>query len=125
MLEVYQINQCTSLSESFLPVFIVVQLNDTINCFHERKAIVDAEAVGVKMYNAHSLEFFLADLITTLSLKKFDVAVVDLIANECGIALARGLGLPVASFWGFSFQGEYIHTMKLWCRHGVLSYSMV
>ena len=26
-------------------------------------------------------------------------------ANECGLALARALGLPVVSFWGFGYQG--------------------
>ena len=44
-------------------------------------------------------------LYARLNASKFDVAVVDLIANECGLALAKALDLPVATFWGFSFQG--------------------
>ena len=31
--------------------------------------------------------------------------IVDLIANECSLALARSLGVPVAAYWGFSFHG--------------------
>ncbi len=36
---------------------------------------------------------------------KFDVALLDLAGNECGLAIARSLNLPVASFFGFSFGG--------------------
>ena len=28
-----------------------------------------------------------------------------MIANECSLALARSLGVPVAGYWGFSFHG--------------------
>ena len=44
-------------------------------------------------------------LFNQLNSSKFDLAIVDLIANECSLALARALGLPVATFWGFGFQG--------------------
>lgn len=44
-------------------------------------------------------------LYARLNASRFDVAVVDLIANECGLALVKALDLPVATFWGFSFQG--------------------
>jgi hypothetical protein len=27
------------------------------------------------------------------------------LANECSLVLARALGLPTASFWGFGYQG--------------------
>ena len=38
-------------------------------------------------------------------------AVVDLLGNECGLALAKALNLPVAGFWGFNHNGgEVIHT---------------
>ena len=43
-------------------------------------------------------------LFKQLNASKFDLALVDLIANECSLALARALGLPVATFWGFAFQ---------------------
>ena len=50
-------------------------------------------------------------LFNELKASKFDLAIVDLIANECSLALARALGLPVATFWGFGFQGgEVMHT---------------
>ena len=37
--------------------------------------------------------------------EKFDVAIVDLIYNECGLALANHLGLPSVAYWAFSFAG--------------------
>jgi len=50
-------------------------------------------------------------LFKQLKALEFDLAIVDLIANECSLALARALGLPVATFWGFGFQGgEVMHT---------------
>jgi len=50
-------------------------------------------------------------LFNQLKKLQFDLAIVDLIANECSLALARALGLPVATFWGFGFQGgEVMHT---------------
>ena len=53
-------------------------------------------------------------LLTELAREKYDLAIVDLIANECSVALARALGLPVASYWGFGYQGgEVIHTSNL------------
>jgi len=53
-------------------------------------------------------------LMETLAHQKFDLAIVDLIANECSIILARALGLPVVSYWGFGYQGgETIHTSNL------------
>ena len=55
-----------------------------------------------------------AALIRQLAAQQFDLAIVDLIANECSVALARVLKLPVASYWGFGFQGgEAIHTSNL------------
>ena len=36
----------------------------------------------------------------------FDVAIVDLLYNECGLALARSLGAPVIGFWAQSFTGQ-------------------
>ncbi|KAF2350890.1 UDP-glucuronosyl/UDP-glucosyltransferase [Trinorchestia longiramus] len=35
----------------------------------------------------------------------FQLALVDLIYNECGLALAHHLGLPVVGYWAFSFAG--------------------
>ena len=46
-----------------------------------------------------------AALLARLTHANFTVALVDLIANECSLALAHRLGLPVVGFWGFSFQG--------------------
>ena len=49
-----------------------------------------------------------------LASENYDLAIVDLLANECSVSLARGLGLPVASFWGFGHQGcEVMHTSNL------------
>ena len=53
-------------------------------------------------------------LLTELAEENYDLAIVDLIANECSVALARALGLPVASYWGFGYQGgEVLHTSNL------------
>jgi hypothetical protein len=47
-------------------------------------------------------------LFRQLNASRFDLAIVDLIANECSLALARALHLPVASFWGFAYQGGQV-----------------
>ncbi|XP_037093340.1 UDP-glucuronosyltransferase 1A8-like [Pollicipes pollicipes] len=55
-------------------------------------------------------------LFETLRRRRFDVALVDIISNECGLALAAALQLPVVGFWGFSFVGGESHatsTMNL------------
>ena len=53
-------------------------------------------------------------LLASLEQQQFDLAIVDLIANECSLVLARLLGLPVVSYWGFGFHGgEAIHTSNL------------
>ena len=44
-------------------------------------------------------------LMAQLRGTKFDVAIVDIVYNECGLALARDLGLPVVGYWAFSFSG--------------------
>ena len=44
-------------------------------------------------------------LIGKLRNEKFDVALVDLIYNECGLALANHLDLPAVAYWAFSFAG--------------------
>jgi len=43
------------------------------------------------------------DLISILREEEFDFAIVDLMFNECGLALAHHLGLPVVGYWAFSF----------------------
>jgi hypothetical protein len=41
----------------------------------------------------------------------FDLVIVDLIGNECGLALAKSLNVPIVGFWGFSFHGgEVMYT---------------
>ncbi|XP_069186025.1 UDP-glucuronosyltransferase 2B1 isoform X2 [Procambarus clarkii] len=45
------------------------------------------------------------DLARRLRAANFTLAVVDIIGNECSLALAHALRLPVVGFWGFSFQG--------------------
>ena len=37
---------------------------------------------------------------------------VDIISNECGLALAAALKLPVVGFWGFSFVGGEVRTAR-------------
>ena len=49
-------------------------------------------------------------LFEMLRARQFDVALVDIISNECGLALAAALKLPVVGFWGFSFVGGEVRT---------------
>ena len=44
-------------------------------------------------------------LFHSLKVMSFDVAIVDILSNGCGVALAKALNLPVASFWVFGFTG--------------------
>jgi len=37
--------------------------------------------------------------------EEFDIAVVDLMFNECGLALTNRLGIPSVGYWAFSFAG--------------------
>ncbi|XP_042212020.1 UDP-glucuronosyltransferase 1A9-like [Homarus americanus] len=59
-----------------------------------------------RLIDAHCLTL-LGDvqLIRRLRRANFSLALVDIIGNECSLALAHSLGLPVVGFWGFSFQG--------------------
>ena len=40
-----------------------------------------------------------------LKTQTFDLAIIDLIGNECGIALVKSLQVPIIGFWGFPFHG--------------------
>ncbi|KAK8741965.1 hypothetical protein OTU49_002041, partial [Cherax quadricarinatus] len=40
-----------------------------------------------------------------LRLQHFHVAIVDLIYNECSLALAHDLGVPSVGYWAFTFAG--------------------
>lgn len=42
-------------------------------------------------------------LVEELLDEKFDVAIIDLMFNECGLALAHELGVPSVGYWAFSF----------------------
>ena len=42
-------------------------------------------------------------LVEELLDEKFDVAIIDLMFNECGLALANQLGVPSVGYWAFSF----------------------
>lgn len=48
------------------------------------------------------------ELLKELEAGNFSVAVVDLMANECSLALAYRLGLPVVGYWGFTYQGSQV-----------------
>ena len=42
-------------------------------------------------------------LVAELAEAGYDLAVVDLMFNECGLALASHLGIPAVGYWAFSF----------------------
>ena len=52
-------------------------------------------------------------LIEDLRSRNFTVALVDLIGNECSLALAHHLGIPVLGFWGFTLQGSEVNNNLL------------
>ncbi|CAB4066253.1 UGT [Lepeophtheirus salmonis] len=52
------------------------------------------------LFTVHS-----AKMKKVLDSGNFELAIVDIIANECGLAMAKSLGIPVVGFWMFSFQG--------------------
>ncbi|KAB7502227.1 UDP-glucuronosyltransferase 1-7 [Armadillidium nasatum] len=59
---------------------------------------------GFITVSAYCKELLSSDgLIHQLKKQNFKVAVVDLVFNECGLALAHKLGLPIVGFWGFNF----------------------
>jgi len=62
--------------------------------------------------DAHCHTLYNSQIISELlNSTKFDLAIVDLIANECGSALASSLNIPLVGFWGFSFHaGEVTYT---------------
>ena len=37
----------------------------------------------------------------------YDIAIVDLMFNECGLALAHRLGAPAVGYWAFSFSSGW------------------
>ena len=43
------------------------------------------------------------DNIDLLAGESFDVAIVDLMFNECGLSLAHHLNIPSVGYWAFSF----------------------
>jgi hypothetical protein len=45
------------------------------------------------------------DLINHLKSEMFDLAIIDLNYNECGLALAHHIGTPAIGFWAQSFSG--------------------
>ena len=45
------------------------------------------------------------DNIDLLAGESFDVAIVDLMFNECGLSLAHHLNIPSVGYWAFSFAG--------------------
>ena len=53
-----------------------------------------------KILRAHCKS--LADIHDTLKKNKYDVVIVDLAYNECALALAYNLGVPVVGFWAMS-----------------------
>ena len=42
-------------------------------------------------------------LVAELAEAGYDLAIVDLMFNECGLALASHLGIPAVGYWAFSF----------------------
>ena len=88
------------------------------------KGVLDISTVGAKILwdQGHSVFglpldiFCLTDvhcytlhhhpqLLHLLQTQTFDLVIIDLIGNECSIALAKSLQVPIIGFWGFPFHG--------------------
>ena len=63
--------------------------------------IVKADKVLMEEFCSQLLK---PSLIEELLGKKFDVAIIDLVYNECGLALANHLEIPSVGYWAFSFS---------------------
>ena len=44
--------------------------------------------------------------------EEFDVALVDLVVNECSLALAHHLGIPAVGYWAFALSRN-VHSVLL------------
>ena len=64
--------------------------------------MVSADRVLISQYCNTILH---PDNLQRLEERQFDVAIVDLMFNECGLALAHHLNLPSVGYWAFSFAG--------------------
>ena len=76
-----------------------------VACSFNRDLRVDKNPWKVVTSYCH---FLLSNETLTKELKdeNFNLAIVDLIYNECALALANhGLKLPTVSYWAFSFAG--------------------
>jgi len=46
-------------------------------------------------------------LLAQLKAKGYKIGIIDLIYNECGLALLHHLGIPAVGYWAFQFaSGE-------------------
>ncbi|XP_064102909.1 UDP-glucuronosyltransferase 2A3-like [Macrobrachium nipponense] len=61
-------------------------------------AFLTIDAFCQTLFEAESLRSYLRQ-------RKFDVAIVDLIYNECSLGLAHDLGLATIGYWAFTFAG--------------------
>ena len=72
--------------------------------------IVSVDFINLVWCHCDSL-FSDKELFQHLQKQHFDAAIVDLHFNLCGVALAKALDLPVASFWMCNFAaGETLYT---------------
>ena len=80
---------------------------------------IDVDAAFTPPPATASRPAWLQDLLSDRQLfeqlrgRRFDVALVDIIANECGLVLAAALRLPVVGFWGFSFVGGEVSSTRV------------
>jgi hypothetical protein len=44
--------------------------------------------------------------------EKYDIVLVDLIYNECSLALAHELGVPVVGYWAFPLRYYIFNTVN-------------
>lgn len=63
-------------------------------------------------------------LIEALNNTRFSMAFVDIISNECSLALAKLLNLPVVGYWGFPFQGGEARRMGVYQMPSVVPMMM-
>ena len=57
-------------------------------------------------------------LVAELAEAGFDLAIVDLMFNECGLALASHLRIPAVGYWAFSFASGVQVSLEVVIQYG-------
>lgn len=76
------------------------------------KSIIEAGSEAFPLMEAHCNSLLSnKDLIRQLKGMKFNVAIIDIVYNECSLVLLHHLKIPAVGYWAFPFSsGEADYT---------------